>query len=361
MILNSIALDDKIESHIVRHESKQDDVGGARAILEFALITQLREISRGLVADYLLSGMHISKIFWWLYYASNLDNNMPIPSGELENDIYNFQQNVAGDAANGVVNRITIDRLSSIKLRIYNKFVNISDEYIINQQLRAVGSSLRFISIGETPFYRISNELLNMLELPTTNPNVDPRFLFGRIGISSLTTAGTNCYQLQKEFAISPYVSLSPGFTDKDRTIIREQIVRYSLNDKKFDSVRYAEELKMRVAIIRFHEEGHLRDKVDPKAGIIPTDTFRPRLEIDELKILPCWSILCDDICRFAVIERSITDFNSIFDEMLGAYCNEKATTKIIKYLLDNNFLYRTSSGNVRCAKYDDMVKWELP
>lgn len=358
----SLALPAELTSAIEEQENRRDNVALARRTLECALEVQLRCVARGILADLLLTGRSLSDLDWWLQYLTTLEHPLMYRMMCEYPSFTTFRDCFLKDVSAGRVCRISRKSLSQVKLRILGGAAHIWEDERINALLTILGSSLRLLTVNST-VSGISGELHDLLDLEDNSPPIDSRFIFGRVAPRSVSIVGSPVFQFEREHAAAPNLSLSPGFTDGMRIVVRETILRIEIDSKDAPTAD-EDDLVHRIQQVRLHESGHIFDRYHGTVRLISSKQFWPKFTVPS-----CWGLMSDDLCRFAMTSRSLNEITKFVEQAFGFWLTEKDENKellrgsaynIVQRLVQEGRLQWEPNDLVRCTLFDENRPWEF-
>jgi hypothetical protein len=254
-----------------RLEAQEADpyhIPAARQALEEAVVAQFRAVARGLLADQILRGQVPDDDVWWYQYAS-LHEPLAAPepdvfeagletlgsmgfqdrtapweetqflfqtvggsltaasakrAAETDRDIpafREFRKSFPMDVAMRRVRTIAPAEAAEIRIRVYGGEVDLWQEGRINRQLADLGSSIRCAIEGARE-YRI-RKIRAMVGQDVEHMAEAPLFVLGEAGVAS-AVARAAFVEIEREFAVSPYLGRAPGFAEGKKAVVRRTV-----------------------------------------------------------------------------------------------------------------------------------------
>jgi hypothetical protein len=353
----------EFDEAIAEQELRRDNVGLARRLLEGALEVQLRALAQARLADLVLTRRPVNDLDWWLQYLSTLPHVEQYRINTSDVGFVRFREGILADIAAGRLRRITRRSFSDVRIRILGGHAHVWEDDRINRLLAAVGSSMRLMTVNSTTS-EITSELSALLDLDASNSTVDLRFIYGRIAPLSVSMMGAQCFQFEQEIACAPDCVPSAGFADGMRTVVRETILRVEIESEADASTETPVCLADRALRVRLHEDGHVLDRYHGQLELLSAKQFWP--EFVEPRY---WSLLRDDVCRYAIAPRSLEDMTDFVERFFGTWVTRNSSLEVLRgsaqnivdRLCDEGRLDCVAGGGVRCHLYDENKMWNIP
>lgn len=381
-----MSLPESLEFEMQKQESDRTNIPAACDALEKALIWQIREIARGLLAHELLRRGRLSVAQWLQQYIAMEDNlkfrravdeamtkrffetvtmfarslaDQDTASGQerglqtgisgpqsgpafepMEDPAFqNFQQSFYADVAQRRIPLVKPTDLATSTLRIYGGSVPFWFEGRINRQLADLGSSLRFFVVG-SDLMRLQKTSA-ILGKPVQGPNVGI-FILGDVQPCTVLAKAT-LLDFVTEYAVSPLLdALSPALTDQCRIVTRSSLA--------------AIPPFMRWSFPTGHEWGHILQHFPPGT---PGGFSSWR------------AIVREDVCRFAQVPRTRDEISESFtwnlagpvarfEEMFPPGESPESLDTILKGLCNDELLQVVSGNRYYCDRFVEGRTWSL-
>lgn len=369
-----------------QQESDRSHISAAREVLEKALVWQVREITRGLLAHELFRCGNLSVDQWLQQYIALEDNldfrkaveettmqrffetatmlarnlagesavsgeqtaprtGTPVPQGKppfepTEDQAFqSFRQTFYVDVAQRRIQPIKPAGLAKCTLRIYGGTVPFWCEGRVNRQLADLGSSLRLFVLG-SDLMRLQ-AISAALGKPVDGPTVGI-FILGDVRPCTVLGKAT-LFEFVTEYAVSPLLDpKSPALTDQCRIVTRSSLAAIP------SFIRWSFPMS--------HEWGHILQDYPPET---PGD-------------FSSWkAIVREDICRFAQIPRTRDEISesftwnlagpvALFDKMFPLGESPESLDTILAGLCNDELLRVVTGNRYFCDRFSDGRTWPL-
>lgn len=209
----------ELEDLVRRQELDPSCTRSARRALEDVVVFQFHALADGLLAERVIREGRLSHNIAAQHFGRS-DESLRRHHEGVGDQLKRFTTSVAA----GTLKPILIRDLSQVRIRILGGTASLWDDAEINQQLRDLGSDIRFAFPGAARLTALV--VRDVIGGADENWPIDARFILGRIGAKSCGPFGP-VFDFHEELVVSPHVDPgATGLSYENKAVVRRQVAR---------------------------------------------------------------------------------------------------------------------------------------